>query len=68
MTARELVAARGVGVLLTLSNKISGYPFGSLMPYAVDADGRAILLMSAASGAYPEFEGRSPGGPVRGRW
>jgi putative heme iron utilization protein len=36
----------GIGSLSTLSRKQPGFPFGSLMPYALDAQGRPIFLVS----------------------
>jgi putative heme iron utilization protein len=44
--ARTLFALASVGTLSTLSRKHTGFPFGSLMPYALDAAGRPILLIS----------------------
>ena len=35
-----------IGTLSTLSRKQPGFPFGSLMPYALDAQGRPIFLIS----------------------
>jgi heme iron utilization protein len=35
-----------IGSLSTLSRKQSGFPFGSVMPYALDASGRPIFLIS----------------------
>jgi putative heme iron utilization protein len=35
-----------VATLSTVSRKHAGFPFGSLMPYALDAQGRAIFLIS----------------------
>src|SRR5499426_824622 len=35
------------GMLSTLSRRHSGYPFGSLMPYALDRSGQPIFLISA---------------------
>ena len=35
-----------IGSLSTLSRKQPGFPFGSLMPYALDAQGRPIFLIS----------------------
>jgi putative heme iron utilization protein len=35
-----------MGSLSTLSRKQPGFPFGSLMPYALDAQGRPIFLIS----------------------
>jgi putative heme iron utilization protein len=45
--ARTLLALASAGTLSTLSRKHSGFPFGSLMPYALDPAGRPILLISA---------------------
>jgi putative heme iron utilization protein len=36
-----------VGALATLSRRIPGHPFGSLMPYAPDQAGRPVLLISS---------------------
>ena len=44
---RTLVGMGRAGTLATVSRKRSGYPFGSLMPYATDARGRAIFLISS---------------------
>src|ERR1017187_2107983 len=35
-----------IGSLSTLSRKQPGFPFGSLMPYALDTQGRPIFLVS----------------------
>jgi putative heme iron utilization protein len=35
-----------IGSISTLSRKQPGFPFGSLMPYALDAQGRPIFLVS----------------------
>jgi putative heme iron utilization protein len=43
---RTLIGMRSVGTLCTMSAKVAGYPFGSLMPYALDAQGRPIFLIS----------------------
>jgi heme iron utilization protein len=45
--ARTLVYLAGVGSLSTVSRKQSGFPFGSLMPYGLDAQGRPIFLISS---------------------
>jgi heme oxygenase (biliverdin-IX-beta and delta-forming) len=45
--ARTLMHLGRVGSLSTLSRKRPGYPFGSVMPYGLDAQGRPILLISA---------------------
>lgn len=43
---RTLVSLASVATLSTMSRKHQGFPFGSLMPYALDAKGRAIFLIS----------------------
>ena len=44
--ARTLMHLGRIGSLSTLSRKQPGFPFGSLMPYALDAQGRPIFLVS----------------------
>ena len=44
--ARTLVHLGRIGSLSTLSRKRPGFPFGSVMPYALDEDGHPILLIS----------------------
>jgi putative heme iron utilization protein len=44
---RTLVASANLATLSTVSRKRSGYPFGSLMPYAIDSKGRPIFLISS---------------------
>jgi len=44
--ARELLVQRGFGVLITNAQRLPGYPFGSLTPYALDGQGRPIFLLS----------------------
>jgi len=44
--ARTLVCLGRVGSLSTLSRKQPGFPFGSVMPYALDDHGRPIFLIS----------------------
>jgi putative heme iron utilization protein len=43
---RTLVSLSTVATLSTVSKKQAGFPFGSLMPYALDAVGRPIFLIS----------------------
>ena len=43
---RTLLSLASVGTLSTLSRKHPGFPFGSLMPFALDPDGRPIFLIS----------------------
>lgn len=44
--ARSLMYSGRIGTLSTLSCKQPGFPFGSLMPYALDAQGHPIFLIS----------------------
>jgi putative heme iron utilization protein len=44
--ARTLVYMARIGSLSTLSRKQPGFPFGSVMPYALDDHGRPIFLIS----------------------
>ncbi len=44
--ARTLLHLGRVGSLSTLSRKCPGFPFGSLMPFALDSEGRPIFLIS----------------------
>ena len=44
--ARTLLHLGRVGSLSTLSRKRPGFPFGSLMPFALDGEGRPIFLIS----------------------
>ena len=43
---RTLISLASVATLSTLSRKHSGFPFGSLMPFALDPAGRPIFLIS----------------------
>src|ERR1019366_2028244 len=44
--ARTLMHSGRIGSLSTLSRKQPGFPFGSLMPYALDGHGRPNFLIS----------------------
>jgi putative heme iron utilization protein len=44
--ARTLVHLGQTGTLATVSRRHSGHPFASVMPYAVDAQGRPLFLIS----------------------
>jgi putative heme iron utilization protein len=44
--ARTLVYLGRIGSLSTLSRKQQGFPFGSVMPYGLDNQGRPIFLIS----------------------
>lgn len=43
---RTLVSLASVATLSTMSRKHAGFPFGSLMPYALDTKGRPVFLIS----------------------
>jgi putative heme iron utilization protein len=43
---RTLISIASIATLSTLSRKHAGFPFGSLMPFALDAGGRPIFLIS----------------------
>ena len=45
--ARTLVHQGRTGTLATLSRRHPGHPFASVMPYALDADGRPLFLISS---------------------
>jgi heme iron utilization protein len=44
--ARTLAYLNRIGSLSTVSRKQPGFPFGSVMPYGLDAQGRPIFLIS----------------------
>jgi len=44
--ARTLLALGRTGSLATLSHRHPGHPFASVMPYALDAEGRPLFLIS----------------------
>ena len=43
---RTLMSLTSVATLSTISRKHAGFPFGSLMPFALDSSGRPIFLIS----------------------
>jgi len=45
--ARTLVSQARTGTLATLSRRHPGHPFASIMPYALDAEGRPLCLISS---------------------
>jgi putative heme iron utilization protein len=45
--ARTLIHLGRVGTLSTISRKRAGWPFGSVMPYALDDAGRPLFLISS---------------------
>jgi hypothetical protein len=44
--ARTLVHLGRIGSLSTVSRKVAGFPFGSVMPYGLDSAGQPIFLIS----------------------
>src|SRR5579863_9578902 len=44
--ARTLVYLGRIGSLSTLSTKLPGFPFGSVMPYGLDENGHPVFLIS----------------------
>ena len=44
--ARKLLLDEYHGILSTHSQDVPGYPFGSVMPYCLDADGQPVILIS----------------------
>jgi hypothetical protein len=42
----RLLQSERNGVLSTLSNKLDGWPYGSLMPFALSEDGEPLVLLS----------------------
>ena len=61
--ARTLMHSGRIGSLSTLSRKQPGFPFGSLMPYALDGQGRPFSL-SARWPCIRRICNRIPGQPV----
>lgn len=45
--ARRYLRGHRSGVLSTLSAKLNGYPFGSIVPFVLDRDCRPVILISA---------------------
>lgn len=43
---RTLLSLGSVGTLATMSRRQTGFPFGSLMPFALDGQGRPLFLIS----------------------
>jgi putative heme iron utilization protein len=44
---RTLITLTSIATLSTMSRKRPGYPFGSLMPFALDLEGRPLFLISS---------------------
>jgi heme iron utilization protein len=57
--ARTLVYLNRIGSLSTVSRKQPGFPFGSVMPYALDAQGRPIFLISTMAMHTQNLQGDS---------
>ena len=55
--ARTLAYLGQTGSLATLSRRHPGHPFASVMPYALDADGRPLFLISAMAMHTQNLEG-----------
>jgi hypothetical protein len=73
--ARTLAAVGRIGSRSTHSRKFPGFPFGSVMPYAVDQQGRPVMFISSmamhtqnlvqnAAAAVVEIPGQHSG-PIR---
>jgi len=45
--ARRFVRGQQNGVLATLSQRLPGYPFGSVAPFVLDQQGRPVILISS---------------------
>ena len=69
---RTLMSLTSVATLSTLSRKHPGFPFGSLMPFALDASGRPIFLISNMAMHTQNLKADSAMQPLRrpsgGRW
>jgi putative heme iron utilization protein len=55
--ARTLLECARTGMLSTLSRRHPGYPFGSVMPYALDESGRPFFLISRLAMHTQNLEG-----------
>jgi putative heme iron utilization protein len=45
-TSRSLLNTKDFGILSTLSVKLGGFPFGSVVPYCLDENGMVVILIS----------------------
>jgi heme iron utilization protein len=45
--AEVLLRTRTNGMLATISKRVPGWPFGSVVPYALDREGRPIILIAS---------------------
>jgi putative heme iron utilization protein len=55
--ARTLAYLGRTGTLATLSRRHPGHPFGSVMPYALDGEGRPLFLISSMAMHTQNLEG-----------
>jgi heme oxygenase (biliverdin-IX-beta and delta-forming) len=55
--ARTLLHQASTGTLATLSRRHPGHPFASIMPYALDGDGRPLFLISSMAMHTQNFGG-----------
>ena len=53
---QSLLATNYYGVLATQSKEVQGYPFGSVVPYCLDADGWPIILLSHLAQHYQNIQ------------
>lgn len=44
--ARTLLNSKDYGILSTISQKFEGFPFGSVVPYSLDDEGKPVILIS----------------------
>ena len=57
----ELTAGQTMGVLSTMSKRQAGYPFGSVVAYALDGQARPVLLISALAVHFKNLQSDSKG-------
>ena len=57
--ARTQLSLGRLGTLSTVSKKASGFPFGSVMPYVIDGQGRPIFLISTMAMHTQNLQGDS---------
>ena len=55
--AKRLIAEQKMAVLSTISKRHEGFPFGSVVGYALDAESRPLLLISGLAVHYRNLEG-----------
>ncbi len=58
-SARTLAAVGRIGTLSTPSRKFSGFPFGSMVPFAADHRGRPVFFISSMA-MHTQNLGRRP--------